>query len=63
MSRKCADCGGDGMYLSKGGMTVCSCDAGRSRREYLEMSEAERREAFRDRTRSRKKKSDEVIPF
>lgn len=65
-SWKCSTCGGDGMYRSEKGMTVCDCEAGRSRRAYLSMTDEERRAAFRERTKPKKRKptpAQEEIPF
>lgn len=67
-SWRCADCDGYGMYPTRDGMCVCDCEAGRSRQEYLGMTEPQRLKAFRERRRKRKKSAEpsnaqEEIPF
>lgn len=67
-SWRCGDCGGSGMYQTATGMRVCDCDAGRRRREYLGMTDEERRQADRE-TRRRKRgkpaetETQEEVPF
>ncbi len=56
------------MYPTATGMRVCDCEAGNSRREYLAMTDEDRRLANRDaRWRKRGKraetKTQEEIPF
>ena len=67
-SWRCAECDGTGMYQTATGMRVCDCEAGNKRREYLAMTDEERRRANRE-TRRRKRgkpaqlKEQEEIPF
>ena len=65
-SWRCAECDGTGMYQTATGMRVCDCEAGKKRREYLAMTDEERRRASRD-TRRRKRgkpaETQEEIPF
>ena len=56
------------MYPTSNGMRVCDCEAGRSRREYLAMSNEERLQAIKGTRRRKTKKHAEVnkqeeIPF
>ena len=63
----CRHCRGDGMYWApeRKKMVVCSCSTGASKRRWLGMTPAERREARRSQRRKKKRdrgKEQEPIP-
>lgn len=67
-SWRCGDCGGSGIYLTSSGMRVCDCEAGKKRREYLAMTDEERRRAGKESRRRKRGKpaeteKQEEIPF
>jgi hypothetical protein len=52
------------MYPTALGMRVCDCEAGKSRREYLGMSDEERRRRIRKQgAKKRTEKEREEVPF
>jgi hypothetical protein len=62
----CRKCRGEGMYPGEDGRKriVCDCPAGQSKRQWLNMTPEQRRQARKKRARSKKREqAQEPIPF